>query len=113
MTRLARSSKPQPANPAGRDADRYETAQAIQQAHPDWLVMWGVYTRQYVAFPLFRAPAGSIVQSANPDKLVQRIQQAELAFTAGTARHGPEPDPLHEARHHDADGWRGGDSPTP
>jgi len=120
MTRLTRS-RPQPASPAGRDADRYKTAQAIQQAHPDWLVVWGVYTREYVAFPLFRAPAGAIIQSASPDRLLQRMQQAELAFTADPARQGTEPDPFdaerHQdadaERHQDADGWQGGDSPTP
>ena len=112
MTGLARS-RPQPASPAGRDADRYENAQAIQQAHPDWLVMWGVYTHQYVAFPLFHAPAGAIILSASPDRLIQRIHQAELAFTADPARQGTEPDPFDAARHQDADGWRGGHSPTP
>ena len=79
MTTLA-ELKPQPMDPAHRDAERYQTAQSIQQASPGWLVIWGVYTRQYVAFPLFRAPAGCIVASGNPDTLVQRMRQAELAF---------------------------------
>ena len=56
MTGLA-DLKPQSMHPADRDAESYETAQSIQQANPDWLVMWGVYSRQYVAFPLFRAPS--------------------------------------------------------
>jgi len=85
MTTLA-ELKPQPMDPAHRDAERYQTAQSIQQANPGWLVIWGVYTRQYVAFPLFRAPTGYIVASGNPDTLVQRMRQAELAFTPGQAR---------------------------
>ena len=95
------------------DAERYETARSIDEGNPDWLVIWGVYTRQYVAFPLFRAPAGSIVQSASPDRLLRRMRQAELAFTSDHASRGPGTDPFQAARHHDAAGWQGGDSPNP
>ncbi len=104
--------KPQLMSSPYPEASHHDTAEAIQAGNPDWLVMWGVYTRQYVAFPLFRAPAGSIVQSASPEGLVRRLRQAELAFAAA-ARHSPVFDPFKAARHHDAAGWQGGDGPNP
>ena len=91
------------------DAARYETAQSIQQANPDWLVMWGVYTHQYVAFPLFRAPEGCIVQSASPDELFQRMRDAELAFKPAQACLGRPAGLSRAMPHDDAVGWRGGE----
>ncbi len=59
----------------------------IQRDHPNWLVMWGVYTRQYVAFPLFNAPKGTIAQDHDPDQLVDRMRQMELSRrSSGGAR---------------------------
>ena len=101
---------PQPMSPPYPAAGHCDTAKAIQAAHPDWLVMWGVFTHQYVAFPLFHAPAGSIVQSASPERLVRRMRHAELALTA-QAHHRPVFDPFQAARHHDAAPWQGGERP--
>jgi len=75
--------QPQASYPPFRDADCYRTAESIQRDHPNWLVMWGVYTRQFAAFPLFPAPAGTIVQSANTGELTKRMQQTELGFRTG------------------------------
>ncbi len=91
------------------DAARYETAQSIQQANQGWLVIWGVYTHQYVAFPLFRAPEGCIVQSDSPDELLQRMRDAELAFNPGQARHSRPAELPRAMPHDDAAGWRGGE----
>ncbi len=99
-------------NPPHPETGHYETAGAIQESNPDWLVVWGVYTRQYVAFPLFPAPAGSVIQSASPEGLLRRMRQAELAIRSEASR-GPIVDPFHAARHHDAAGWQGGDGPNP
>jgi hypothetical protein len=55
-------------------------AQAIEQGHPNWLVVWGSFTRQYVAFPLFHAPAGMMVCSAEPKALCHRMSYAEFVF---------------------------------
>jgi hypothetical protein len=104
--------KPQPMSPPNPEAGRYDTAEAIQAANPNWLVVWGVFTHQYVAFPLFRAPAGTVVQSASPQRLVHQMRQAELAITAAAHR-SPVFDPFQAARHHDAAPWQGGDGPNP
>jgi len=43
-------------------------------------VIWGIYTRQYVAFPLFGAPPGTILADGCPETLTRRIQAADRAF---------------------------------
>jgi hypothetical protein len=104
--------KLQPMSPPYPEASHHDTAEAIQADNSNWLVMWGVFTHQYVAFPLFRAPAGTVVQSASPQRLVRQMRQAELAGTAAAHRN-PAFDPFQAARHHDAAPWQGGDGPNP
>ena len=38
------------------------------------MVVYGCYTREYVAFPLFPAPAGTILASHYPPALIERIR---------------------------------------
>jgi hypothetical protein len=38
--------------PADEDACRV-TARHIEQQRPGWMITWGVYTKTFVAFPLF------------------------------------------------------------
>jgi len=70
------------------DALHGEVASQIQRDHPNWLVMWGVYTRQYVAFPLFNAPKGTIARDPDPDQLVNRMRQMELPRRSRGGAHG-------------------------
>src|SRR5580700_11035994 len=42
-----------------------ETARQIQLQRPGWMVMYGPYSRQYIALPLRRAPRGTIVAAGN------------------------------------------------
>lgn len=63
-------------SPDDHEEDR-ETARQIEQQQPGWIVLYGVYSHQYVAFPLFGAPAGTILTAAYPPAMVQRIQATE------------------------------------
>jgi hypothetical protein len=54
-----------------------EIARTIEERLPDWIVVWGVYTRQFVAFPLFDAPRGTILTASYPDALVGRARDVE------------------------------------
>jgi hypothetical protein len=89
----ARPPEPAPAigegSAHGYDLSDRRTAARIQQASPHWLVMWGPHSRRFFAFPLFRAPPGTIVTASGPDRLLARMRQAEAAATARprTARH--------------------------
>ena len=66
-----------------------EAAHAIEQQPPGWMVLYGLYSHQFVAFPLFPAPRGTILTAAYPPALITRIQQAEQQIL-GKPRHHRE-----------------------
>jgi hypothetical protein len=57
-----------------------EIARQIEERSPGWLVVWGVYTRQFVAFPRFDAPRGTIVTARYADVLIGRLRKTERAL---------------------------------
>ena len=59
---------------------RRDMATGLERDHPRWLVVYGVYTRQYVAFPRFDAPSGTILSAGMPGELVRRMQRTEARF---------------------------------
>lgn len=61
-------------------------AEQIQDLRPNWLVMWGVSSRRYWAFPLFNAERGTIVSAAGPEQLLTLMNQAEIAARPGDPR---------------------------
>lgn len=63
-----------------------EKAREIQQQQPGWLVLFGTYTKEYVAFPLFHAGSGTIVTATYPPALVNRMRQAERLLRSRTRR---------------------------
>jgi hypothetical protein len=54
-----------------------EIAQHIESECPHWIVIFGVYTKQFVAFPLFDAPPGTTVTGFYPDSLIKRLRNIE------------------------------------
>ena len=54
-----------------------ETARQIELQRPGWMVLWGVYSKQYVALPLFAAPAGTILTARYAPALAPRMAAAE------------------------------------
>ncbi len=68
-----------------------QTAQQIQRDHPRWMVVYGAYTREYVAFPLFPAPAGTILASHYPPALIEHIRATDHYATSHPAPPGPAP----------------------
>jgi hypothetical protein len=57
-----------------------ETADGLQRDHSQWIVLYGTYTRQYVAFPLFGAPPGTVLSHAQPGELVRQMQKAQARY---------------------------------
>jgi hypothetical protein len=54
------------------------TARELERRRPGWMIIWGVYSRTFVAFPLFRVRRrGIIVVAAYPDALLARMEAAE------------------------------------
>jgi hypothetical protein len=64
----------------------WETARQIESQRPGWMVLWGAYSKQYVAFPLFAAPPGTIVTARYAPALAARMQAAERT-AQGKPRH--------------------------
>jgi hypothetical protein len=52
-------------------------------------VLYGPYSRTFYAFPLFAAPAGTIVTAATPADLVVLMRQAEASSTSGPGYPSP------------------------
>jgi hypothetical protein len=65
-------------------------AHEIQQQQPGWMVLYGTYSHEYVAFPLFPAPPETILTAAYPPALLARIQQTER-WLHGNTRHRGKP----------------------
>jgi hypothetical protein len=64
---------------AANDEPR-EIARHLEAKSPNWLVLWGAYTHQFIAFPRFDAPSGTIVTATYPDALAGRTREVERRF---------------------------------
>jgi hypothetical protein len=56
-----------------------EIASRLEAEHPMWIVVFGVYTLQFVCFPKFKAPRGTTLAEAFPDVLRDQMRRAEQA----------------------------------
>lgn len=66
-----------------RDDDQRELARRIEQVFPQWVVLWGAYSRQFWAFPQFRVPRGTIAHAASPDDLAGMIRAIQRSVMEG------------------------------
>lgn len=57
--------------------DATDTATRLQEQNPGWLILFGSWTRQYIAFPLFPAPYGSYVAARDPRELARGMRLVE------------------------------------
>lgn len=69
-----------PANPVISEEAGREIASRLEAEHPLWIVVFGVYTQQFVCFPKFQAPAGTMLAAAYPEALPDRMRRAEEAL---------------------------------
>jgi len=70
------------------DDEPREIARHLEAKAPNWLVLWGAYTHQFVAFPRFDAPQGTIVTAIYPYALVGRTREIERRLNALTRKGG-------------------------
>lgn len=59
------------------------TAALIERDFPQWLVMWGPYSREFWAYPLFNAPRGTIAHSPNPNELASDMGTIQMSRANG------------------------------
>jgi hypothetical protein len=54
-------------------------ARKLEAENPLWIVIFGVYTRQFVGFPRFSAPSGTFAVALYPGALASRMRDIERA----------------------------------
>ena len=70
-----------------KDQDLREVAAQAERENPLWIVMFGSYTQEFVCFPRFAAPPGTVVIAKYPAALTQRFRAVERVMRIG----GKEP----------------------
>lgn len=78
-----------PARPGERDG--YATAEQLQAQRPQWMILYGPYTRQFVAWPLFPVTRSVIITVRYPDALIARLDRAEHAYRLHPPGHHAPP----------------------
>ena len=79
--------------------DQYEagcqTAEQIERDRPRWLIIFGCYSHEFVAFPLFPAPPGTVLVAHYAPALIERMERAEHDYRGIPVRHetGPATQP--------------------
>ena len=68
----------------GTDETHRETARRLEHDNPGWIVVFGVYTRQFVAFPRFPAPPRTIVAAVYPAALPARMREVEARLNTAS-----------------------------
>ena len=69
-------------------ADEYagrEEARRLEAANPMWIVVFGVYSREFVCFPRFGLDGGSIVLAKDPGSLPPRMRDVENSLLGAAA----------------------------
>ena len=81
--RQADAGKPElgPASALDDEASR-DAAERTERETPGWIVVFGVFTREFVCFPRFPASAGTIITALYPDALPARMRKIERALRA-------------------------------
>jgi hypothetical protein len=55
-------------------------AENLESENPLWIVIFGIYSREFVAFPRFNAPAGTMAVARYPGALKERMRRIECAM---------------------------------
>lgn len=66
-----------------RDRAERQLAARLGKAFPHWHIMWGAWSRQFWAYPLFRAPRGTIAHSSDPGDVAAQMRQVQAAVSGG------------------------------
>lgn len=88
MTRRRPAARDEAAVPAPATGDDTGRRIAWQlSGSGEWLVLWGLWSRQWWAFPRFPGGAG-IVHDSDPDELVRQMREAMLRAGRFPGRRG-------------------------
>jgi hypothetical protein len=73
-------------------AEMKQVAERLESDNPWWIVVYGVFTREFVAFPRFRAPV-AVVTASYPAALPPRMRAIEAQARPAAASHAAETKP--------------------
>jgi hypothetical protein len=59
--------------------DMRHIAERLESDNPLWMVLYGVYSKQFVAFPRFAAPRGTVIAVSYPGAMLVRMRRVEQA----------------------------------
>jgi hypothetical protein len=62
---------------------RRQVAGRLDRDHPRWAIIWGCYTDEFVAWPLFE---GSRLANSSPNALASAMRQAERRWRSERPR---------------------------
>lgn len=74
----------QPSGTNDHELEMLRTAEKLETDNPLWIVVFGVYSQQFVAFPRFAVPAGTVVTELYPAALEERMRQLEQRTSIST-----------------------------
>jgi hypothetical protein len=78
--RQADAGKPEPGPASVFENASREAAERTERENPGWIVVFGVFTKEFVCFPRFPAPAGTIVTALYLDAIPPRMRKIERAL---------------------------------
>ena len=62
----------------GNCDDGPQTAVQLEKKNPGWMIIYGSFSREYVAFPLYyEAPQRGYIVARDPGELARRMHEAE------------------------------------
>ena len=70
------------------DDECRSVAEDIERQRPGWMVLWGTYSKRFVALPLFAAPRHTILVASYPDALLARMEETERTLRAKSEPRG-------------------------
>jgi hypothetical protein len=60
--------------------DHAGQAARLDHENPQWIVIWGIFSHQFVAFPLFRVPPGTVHCYRSESELLRQMRQTENIY---------------------------------
>jgi hypothetical protein len=60
----------------------------LESQHPQWMVIFGAYSKEFVCFPRFNAPSGTIVVEKHPPAVADRMRGIEARFGPPASNEG-------------------------
>jgi len=55
----------------------HDIAKQMEQDNPRWIVLFGVFSKEFVGFPRFSAPPGTVDTAQYPEAMSARMRETE------------------------------------